>query len=70
MNNLIIGKSFIRDRVERFIRKHEEYVLNFHPRYARLQGKKNTLRLYYNGVVRISNKVEFKFSEMAVKKHL
>lgn len=67
---MFISKNYMRDRIERFSQKNKKYILNYHSRYVRLQGRKTTLRIYYNGIVRISNTKEFKFNEGAVSKYL
>jgi len=66
---MFIGRSYKRDMVEKFVREHKEYVLSYHTRYVRVQGNKVVLRIYYNGVVRIGNRISFGFSEKAIKKY-
>jgi hypothetical protein len=63
--------TYMQDKIRVFASKYPKRIIKVHTRYLLLQGKMNTIRLYYSGVVKIGNngcKGNFKFSEEKIKK--
>ena len=62
--------TYMRDKIQIFANQHKRRVVKIHKSYITLQGKMNTIRIYYNGTVHIGDngsKGKFRFDENKIE---
>jgi hypothetical protein len=59
-----------KNKIQLFINKHKDRILNVEKTYINIQGKEHIIRLYWDGMVKVKDKKIGKFNEGMVEQYL